>query len=306
MSSAPVFNFNAITSTTSTPDSSDSTVQSLMTANTKGAINSTSFLQFTNTTGNNLQQGSNVLPPGAQQVLTVVGNRSINIDGNQTIYIKGDASHNAFALAVGKDRQSLVQGVNYKTKANQTGLKEELWDTETTTNEDQVRVSYFLPSASTQNSENTRFTFENETLIQWGNRTLQRWSTDTREVVGTVSQITEGNELQTIHGNLHETNYAGVSVEAIDGGFDLHLVVGLKTLYQEGLNWVMNLLGAGLLLHLYVGVFQVIGTAASLLKGTIVQNKIRNVTAQVKVVAMRVGTGAMNILDGALSGIPRI
>ena len=305
MSSAPVFNFNAVTSTASAPDSSDCTVQSLMTANTKGVINSPSFLQFTNTTGNNLQQGTNVLQPGAQQVLVVVGNRSINIDGNQMIYIKGDASHDAFALAVGKDRESLVQGVNYKTKANQTGLKEELWDTETTTNAGQVKVSYFIPSSSTQNSEATRYAFENEVLIQWGNRTLQRWSTDIREVVGTASAVTEGSEFQTIHGNLQESTYAGVSVESVQGGTDIHLVVGAKTLYAEGLTWTISV-GAVFLFHLYYGIFQVIGMAASVLEGAIVQTKIRSVTAQVKAVAMRVGAGAINILSGALSGIPRI
>jgi hypothetical protein len=304
MSSAPVFNLNDVIPTLYSPVSLDSQVSTLVTSATQVAkIDSATFLAFTG--GGNLQDETNVLLPGAEQTLLRTGNRSVNVDGNLSIYLKGDASQNAFSLAVGTDRESLAQGVNLATQANQTGVKEEYWAPQITTNVDQVKVSYFLPTSAAQNSDNIRFTFDNEDLIQWGNRTLQRWSTETRVVVGAASGVTEGNEHETIHGNIVESNYAGYNVESVNGGIDVHMVVGLKALYQEGLTWTING-GSALLLHTYYGVLQVIGTAASLLKGAIVQSKVRSVTLQVKAAAMRIGSGRLNVLIGALSGNPRI
>ena len=315
---ASVFDQNVLTPTAVDSPDTESRVMLLKTANAVGEIASPAFLQYANVQGNHLLSPADVLQPGAEQILILSGDEAEYTFGNLSLFLRGNTDlsaagnqttaptqPDAYQLTVGQNRQTLIQGVDMATKANQTGFKQEYWDTETSTNMDQVKVSYFVVTSTVQNYEGMRFTFGLETLIQWGNRTLTRWSTESRTTVGHAVGTIVGNTTATNHGSLHENNYAGVSVEAVNGGTDFHFALGFKSLYQEGFMWTTNV-GASMTLHGENFIVQGIGIGAGLMNSKTVQSQLDNAIASVKAHGVRIGSGVANILTGALTGTPRV
>lgn len=309
---ASVFDQDELTRTMATAPSNESRVMLLKTARTAGAIATPSYLQYENVQANNLLVGANMLLPGTEQILVLSGDEAAYSFGNLNVFIQGSAppdttvtEPDAYMLTVGKDRQTMIQGLDMTTKANRTGFKQEFWDTETSTNVDQVKASYFVVTSTVQNDEIDRFTFGAETLIQWGDRTLDRWSTEARTTVGHTTGTIVGNTQATNHGSLHENNYAGVSLEAVNGGTDFHFSLGLKSMYQEGFSWTTNI-GTSLTMHLENFIMQGIGTGAAVMDVEAVQTQLNSGIASVKAHGVRVGTGLLNLLTGVLGGTPRV
>lgn len=311
MSGASVFDLNILTPTVPPSGVIDSKVQTVVTPNTKGAIETESFLQFAISADNNLQQ-QNTLLPGNEQHLVLSGPESVTTVGNLTTYVAGSVQPGvsqplALQFAVGKDWQYLIQGVNLSTKANQTGVKMVFWDQQMSTNADLVKVSYFLPTSTQDNNTGQEMTFGQKTLIQMGDRNLLRNSTETKITVGNTSMTVQGTETTTVHGKTNDSSYAGRSSTVTAGGTDVAIILGLKSIYIEAFYGVYNPLANTMIFHLYFGGLQLIGTAASLLNNGVAQTLLRARVAQLTTLIGRAGTGVINFFAcGNCLGTPRI
>jgi hypothetical protein len=305
MNSTSVFDRNVLTPTGAAPDTRDSHVVSLKTEHTVGTIDSLQFLVAKSAAG-----GAQALSPGAEQILVQADDQASYTYGNLSVFIngspvQGSPQPDAYELTVGGDRQTLIQGVDLSSGKNQTSFKQEYWDTQTTTNMDQVKESYFVSTSTSQNSPNNRFTFGDETLIQWGNRVQTRWSTDTTVTVGNANLVIQGQRKEVTHGSLQISNYAGVNFTAMNGGVEIGVAGGLASAYVEGFTWITSL-GSNLTTHIYWGGMQAIGMGASILQSGRVQAALNKLTAGVKAAGVRIGSGVANILDGGLFGTPRV
>lgn len=311
MGGVSVFDVNILTATSTSSESEDCQVQTLMTPNTVGPIDGTNFLQYTNSGSNNHLGSQNQLEPGNEQILCLSGSRAININGDLQVYIAGApptgtaTEPDALNLAVGQDRITLAQGLG--NGGNQTGIKEEFWDAQTTTNMDQVKVSYFIPNSITNNDKATRYSFGDETTIQWGNRTLTRYSTETLLTVGNTSTTQYGNLSSNVDGTQSEMAYSGYNVESVAGGANIDMVAGLNALYQEGFIWNVNMLAMSMTVYVFNGILQLIGTLAALINTDATVAEVEKGAVFIRGIGVRIRDGATAIFNNLLQlGLPRI